>query len=835
MKSLIPKFKKIGLGLSMWPLGLFIALSCLVASCSSSAREAERVIRRSFGSVPENLQMELMDAPGQQYSYEVKGGTLYLEGSSQVALCKGFHDYILAEGLGVATWSGNRLEFPTVLPDCAKKTVVSPFDNHLFYNVCTFGYTSPFWGWEQWERELDWLALHGFDMPLSPIGSEAILARVWTSLGLSREEIDDFFTGPAHLPWMRMGNMTHVDGGMSQAWFEEQIALEHRILDRMKALGMKPVFQGFCGFVPKTIKDHYPEVTLITTKWSGHESWMLDPQDSLFSAISTAFVKEWEKEFGRGEYYLIDSFNEVDIPFGEKGSQERFDKLHDYSATIYRSLAQANPEAVWVMQGWMFGYQRDIWDSRSVEALLSGVPDDKLQIIDLAVDFNHFVWKNGNSWDNLNGFFGKGWIWSTVPNFGGRSALKGPVDFYLNGHLDALGSSSRGRLTGYGASPEGEESNEIIYELISSAGWSGAHQDVDSLLCAFSRARYGAAPEGIQAFWKGMRESVYGNFTNNARFQWQQRPPYHRGETMAINAEYYKGIEAFMQETSLDASELYRVDAIQYAALYVSAKADDVLHALNRALVLGHVEDARDLEAQLLEMLQEVDRLLESHPILRLDRWLEFADAAATCETEKEEFRREILRILSVWSGPRLKDYSARVWSGLIRDWYVPRLRYYYDSVLEGKDPDMVAYDQQFTDAALSKGEAFPDPLSAARQLVAKYSSVTYERGQEVAYFCPQDFSGKSRKQLYVTMAATDFARMKGLEIRQVRGSGHITKATFKSGPLQLGWTTQVERTSQGFRVPFAGPGHTTGMEREVVVYLTLEGGPDFYGMVYYY
>ena len=172
-----------------------------MVACSSPVREAEQVIRRSFGKVPENLRLKLNEAPDQQYSLEVKEGTLYLEGSSPVALCKGFHDYILSEGYGVSNWSGNRLEFPQMLPDMDKQIVVSPFDNHLFYNVCTFGYTTPFWGWEQWEKEIDWLALHGFDMPLSPIGTEAILSRVWKSIGLSQEEIDVFFTGPAHFPW----------------------------------------------------------------------------------------------------------------------------------------------------------------------------------------------------------------------------------------------------------------------------------------------------------------------------------------------------------------------------------------------------------------------------------------------------------------------------------------------------------------------------------------------------------------------------------------------------------------------------------------------------------
>ena len=813
-----------------------LAALLLLAACGTSPeKEAAAVVKRTFGSVPENVRFREASGEMPSYSLEVSDGVLTIEGNSAVAMCKGFHDYILSEGLGISSWSGDRLDFPADLPDLPLKTVVSPFKDHLYYNVCTYGYTTPFWGWEQWEHELDWMALHGFDLPLAPIATEAILTRVWKSIGLSQEEIDAYFTGPAHFPWMRMGNMTEVDGGMSPAWHEEQIKLQHKILDRMNALGMKPVFQGFAGFVPKAVKDHYPDTKLMTTHWSGHESWMLDPKDSLFSVLLTSFIREWEKEFGKGEYYLIDSFNELDIPFGEQGSQERHDKLQDYSSTIYKALAAANPDAVWVMQGWMFGYQRDEWDPQSVEALLSGAPDDKLRIIDLAVDFNHFVWKNGNSWDNLSGFYGKPWIWSTVPNFGGRSALKGPLDFYLNGHLEALTSPSAGRLDGFGTSPEGIENNEIIYEMISAAGWSSAPLSVDSILTAYNKARYGASPASLDRFWEGMRASVYGNFTNNARFQWQQRPPYHRGETMGINDEYYRAIETFLAETALDDSELYVRDAIMYAALYLAGKADDELHLLNRAIVRGEAESARVHEELMLQILLDADRLLESHPILRLDRWMEFADAAATSAAEADAFRREIRRLLSVWSGPSLKDYSARVWSGLIRDWYVPRLRHYYDSVLSGVSPDMPEYDKFFTDTSLSAAEPFADPLAAARELVGRYSGISCDRGREIAYFCPQDFGGRSGKRLYLTMMASDFAGMKGLLVSDVRGGGRIVKAEFKSGPAWLGSTKDIKRVKGGFVIPFPGPGSTDGLEREVVVYLTIEGGPDTAGLVYFY
>ena len=59
-----------------------------------------------------------------------------------------------------------------------------------------------------------------------------------------------------------------------------------------------------------------------------------------------------------------------------------------YGEKVYSSIKRANKDAVWVMQGWMFGYQRHIWDYETLGALVSRVPDDKMLLLDLAVDYN---------------------------------------------------------------------------------------------------------------------------------------------------------------------------------------------------------------------------------------------------------------------------------------------------------------------------------------------------------------------------------------------------------------------------------------------------------------
>ena len=66
------------------------------------------------------------------------------------------------------------------------------------------------------KREIDWMALRGINLPLSFTGQEYLWVQLFKQFGLQDADFDAFFTGPAHLPWQRMGN---VYGWMVKKFF----------------------------------------------------------------------------------------------------------------------------------------------------------------------------------------------------------------------------------------------------------------------------------------------------------------------------------------------------------------------------------------------------------------------------------------------------------------------------------------------------------------------------------------------------------------------------------------------------------------------------------------
>lgn len=128
----------------------------------------------------------------------------------------------------------------------------------------------------------------------------------------------------------------------------------------------------------------------------------------------------------------MDSFNEMSIPYQ---GEQRYEYLASYGEAVFQAINDANSNASWVIQGWTMGNDRGNWDKKTFAALLSRVPDDRMVVIDIAVDYCINYWKYGNDWDYYEKMYNKQWIYSVIPNMGGKTVQTGVLSFYANYHL----------------------------------------------------------------------------------------------------------------------------------------------------------------------------------------------------------------------------------------------------------------------------------------------------------------------------------------------------------------------------------------------------------------
>jgi alpha-N-acetylglucosaminidase len=617
------------------------------------------------------------------------------------------------------TWYGQRLALPERLPDFPKMRVQSPHVLRLYYNACAFGYTTAFWDWPQWERELDWMALHGINLPLASVGTEAIWERVWRDLGLTQAEVDDYTIGPAFLPFQRMACINQHCGPLPASWHRQTVALQKQIVARMRELGMEPLAPGFAGNVPAALKRVRPEASVkLLPSWAGmpeeQRVSILDPLSPLYEEIGRRFIQEWRKEFGPAKYFLVDSFIESEPPVSTN-RQERLEQLAGYGEAVYRSIIAGEPDAVWLMQGWLFHYKRAFWDRDSVRALLSQVPNDRMIIVDL---FN----ERFAGWEKLDGFFGKHWMYSVIHNFGGRSPLTGNLQFYATDPVRSLPTPAAKRQVGFGLSPEGVENNEVVYELLTDMMWRDQPVELETWLRDYARARYGACPEPMFQAWQLLARSCYGRYERSARHGFQRSPSPRPASDVQADPIFRDAVKQFLAcAAELGDEPFYRADAIELVAQWAGVRATELLVEAAAAHEQGQadVRDARAREA--FDLMRKMDTLLAAHPVFRLERWLNFARAWGTTPEEADHYERNARMQVTFWGNTRLSDYSARVWSGLIRDYYLPRWERYFASLRAGETPDVRDWEQQWiAQRGVSPVQPPRDVLAAARALVAE-------------------------------------------------------------------------------------------------------------------
>ncbi len=704
----------------------FLLLALLSSCCSvenSQASAAHKVIENLIGEqMAKNVECVIAPTGNKRDHYDLiaKDGKVVITASSPSAICYAMNRYLREACGAMRTWSGENINLPATLPDYSLSQQ-SPYEHRYFLNVCTFGYTTPYWGWERWEQEIEFMALHGVNMPLATVAAEAIAKRVWLKMGLSDEEVDKFFTGAAHLPWHRMGNLNNFDGPLNDEWHHSQIEMQHKILKKMRELGMTPVAPAFAGFVPEAFMAKHPDLKFNFLEWGGFDkaenAYVLPPDSPLFSTIGELFIKEWEAEFGECKYYLSDSFNEMRLPIDKDDKAAKLKLLAEYGQAIYNSIAAGNPDAVWVTQGWTFGYQHDFWDKESLQALLSRVPDEKLIIIDLGNDYPKWVWHTEQTWKVHEGFYGKQWIYSYVPNFGGKSLPTGDLAMYASTSIDALESPYGQNLVGFGSAPEGLENNEIVYELLADMGWSDKRIDLKEWTKSYCTARYGGSSEQIEQAMELLQESAYSALRSYPRFTWQTVDFDKRRKSIHDlgNQEYLEAVKLFLsQSDKYSASELYRNDAIEYATTLIAAKADSHYIKALSAKEQGQNKVAQAYLSKSISLLSSVDSLLASHPRYRLSEWVEFARAAGSTPQESSTYESNAKRLITTWGGWQ-EDYAARFWSGLIRDYYIPRMEIYFSAAASGLD----AWEERWLQSDWYDVDVtLDDPISTAKRIV---------------------------------------------------------------------------------------------------------------------
>lgn len=634
------------------------------------------------------------------FELDQKGNKVVVRGNNYVSIATGINWYLKYYAGINLSWNGMQADLPEVLPPVLKKERHET-DLKLRYdfNYCTFSYSMAFWDWKRWEQEIDWMALHGINLPLAMVGTDVVWKNVLEELGYTREEINAFIAGPGFQAWWLMNNLEGWGGPNPDSWYERQEELQKRILKRMREYGIEPVLPGYSGMVPHNAKDRLGLNVADPGRWNGYpRPAFLQPTDPQFERIAALYYREMTRLYGKASYYSMD-------PFHEGGNTSGVD-LEAAGKAIWKAMKQANPRAAWVVQA---------WGANPRPQMIRNLPAGDMVVLDLFSESRPQWGDPASSWYRKEGFGQHDWLFCMLLNYGGNVGLHGKMAHLIEEFYKAKDSSFGKTLKGVGMTMEGIENNPVMYELLCELPWREQRFSKDEWLEGYLKARYGKSDSQVSQAWMLLSNTIYNcpaastqQGTHEsilcARPSWKA----YQVSSWSEMSDYYDPADVIRAAGMMvDAAERFRgnnnfeYDLVDIVRQAVAEKGRLMYRVLVDAYKAGDRELFKLSSDRFLRLILMQDRLLATRPEFKVGCWLESARNLGSTEEEKDWYEWNARVQITTW-GNRvaaddggLHDYAHREWNGLLRDFYYLRWKTWLDEQLksfEGGQPKAIDF-----------------------------------------------------------------------------------------------------------------------------------------------
>ena len=698
-------------------LTIAAAVGLLVCSCSSdpNVKAAKDLTKRVIPEQAGHFKYVTIKDTTDCFTLESRNGKIIIGGNNANSMAFGLNYYLKNYCLTTVSWNvADPLDMPETLPAVEGKVRhEAKAKDRFFLNYCTYGYTMPWWDWEEWEWMIDWMALNGVTQPLNITGEEAVLMKVWEHFGLAQDEIRETFTGPPFLPWNRMMDIDKWKGPLPQKFIDRQEELQKKILARERELNMKPVLPAFNGKVPGAFAKHYPQAHIKeVTKWDGFEPqygcWFLDPGDPLFEEIQKVWIEEQTKLYGTSHVYGLDIFNEVDFFEDIEGDDWDPEVLARISHHVYETLEAADPEAVWLQVGWMLYHDKKHWSPKNVEAYLGAVPQGKVAMLDYFCDEAEIYKFNRN-------FYGQPYYFCFLGNFGGNTNLSGNFR-ELSRRIDAVYENGGDNLMGLGGTLEGFGVSQWLYEYVLDRAWNLGQSD-DQWLETLADRHAGHKDENIREAFRMLADDIYVKTTYSGicpiacihpclegNWRWTTLPevPYTYEQIAAVWAK--------LLENPSD-TDWYKFDIVNIGSEVLKLTFPAERDAFTKCYYKRDLEGLKMHADRMRHLYDLWEELLACHRTFSFKDWIDKSRTWGDTAEEKDYYENCARIILTSWGGTgQLTDYANRQWGGLVKNYYRERWEMFWKEIIadvEGTGPrfNQKAFEKRIRAFELDFGE----------------------------------------------------------------------------------------------------------------------------------
>ncbi|MBE1159085.1 alpha-N-acetylglucosaminidase [Dyella sp. 7MK23] len=671
---------------------------------------AQAVITRLLPLQARQFQLGTLSAPPghERFRIAAADGHIRVEGSTPSALLFGVNWYLKYVAHVQISPNGDRLgntPFPLPTVPIERDT---PYAYRYALNENVDGYTTAYWDWPRWQREIDVLALSGINSMLVERGMDSVLYQTFRDAGYTDQAIRRWITQPAHQNWQLMGNMCCFNGPISTALMQKRAASAQQIIARLRELGITPVLPGFYGIVPADFQHKFPHAHVVPQgEWAGftRPGW-LDPRDPLFAKLAASFYRHQRELYGDSSIYDMEVFqeggNSGDVPIPEAARD------------VQHALLAAHSDARWMMLAWQGNPRQD---------LLAGIDRQHVLIID--IDHDRIPRD-----DRQKDFQGAPFLFGGIWEFGGRTTL-GANTRNITERLQRLGRNNR-NMAGTAVFTEGMDTNPFAFDLFTEMAWRSEPVDLSAWTADYVQRRYGAADPHAEAAWKVLLKTAYDIRIDDVEFHSERdaaqeslfdaqpsltvnRASNWSPEAMRYSAEDFKHAlpELLQVAPALRGSETYQYDLVDVARQTLANESRLLLPQIKAAYDGKNRADFDVLSKRWLQLMDLQDALLATNRNFLVGQWLSRVDGWASSPEERTLLEYDARSLLTTWGdrkaseGASLHDYGNKDWAGLTRDYYRVRWGMFFlaldESLRTGKP--VVAVDWFAVGDAWNRGE----------------------------------------------------------------------------------------------------------------------------------
>lgn len=684
-----------------------ICMICL-SVIAHAASPVQGLLERIDKGASRKFVIEQVKSETDFFELDQKGNKVVVRGNNPVSIATGVNWYLKYYAGIHLSWNGMTARLPDILPPVPKKEHHETNLAHRYdFNYCTFSYTMAFWDWERWEQEIDWMALHGINLPLAMVGIDVVWYNMLEKLGYSKDEINEFIAGPAFQGWWLMNNLEGWGGPNPDNWYKQRETLQKQILKRMREYGIHPVLPGYSGMVPHNAKERLGLNVSDPGLWCGYRRpAFLQPTDPRFQEIAGLYYKEMERLYGKADFYSMD-------PFHEGGNVAGVD-LNAAGQAIWQAMKSANPKAVWVIQA---------WGANPRSKMIENLPAGDLMVLDLFSESRPQWGDPASTWYRKEGFGQHDWLYCMLLNYGANVGLHGKMKHVIDEFYKAKASSFSKTMKGIGMTMEGSENNPVMYELLCELPWRPEAFDKDKWLQSYIKARYGQTNVAVEEAWEllsntiyncppqstqqGTHESVFCARPGHEVYQassWSEMQPYYNSEDVIRAA----GI-LLSAADSFKGNNNFEYDLTDIVRQAVAEKGRLVYPIMTNAYKADEKELFDRASTRFLELILLQDKLLATRSEFKVGNWIEKARNLGDTTEEKDLYEWNARVQITTWGNRTaannggLRDYAHKEWNGLLKDFYYNRWKIWIEqqkAQLNGspaKDIDFYAIEEKWT------------------------------------------------------------------------------------------------------------------------------------------